>query len=370
MTKRALSLPERIDWLRLARTSGIGPVTFASLLARHRSAAAALDALPSLASRAGRTRPLAIPPAAAVTQEITRTEAAGGRILASCEPDFPPLLAVLDPPPPVLSVRGDVSLAARPCLAMVGARNASAAGRKMARDLAGVLGAKGWVIVSGLARGIDAEAHAASLGTGTIAVLAGGLDHIYPPEHEALFHEIAARGLIVSESPFGYTAQARDFPRRNRIISGLSRGTLVVEASERSGSLITARMAGEQGREVMAVPGSPLDPRAAGANRLLKQGASLITSAADVLDILHALPRPVLRAPPGSRFEDDPEGDRPAPGQVEAVRQALSPSPMPIDEIARAAGIGVHRCTAILVELELAGFAITLPGGLAALAID
>ena len=202
-------------------------------------------------------------------------------------------------------------------------------------------------------------------------MLGGGIDHVYPPEHDDLYSAIAAQGLIVSECPFGYRAGARDFPRRNRFISGMSRSVVVVEASERSGSLVTARMAGEQGGEVRAIPGSPLDPRAAGTNRLIRQGAALVTNAADVLECLGGLSlQGSFRAPQGDEFEADPDRDMPQPGQVAAVREALSPSPMPIDEIARAAGISIARCRAILMELELAGVAVTLPGGLAALSFE
>jgi DNA processing protein len=367
---QVLSDKERCDWVRLARTPGIGPVTFAELLRRHRTPAAALDALPGLARKAGKATPPAIPSAARIEDEINRTQRHGARLLASCEAAFPALLRTLEPPPPILSVLGDVSLAQRPCVAMVGARNASAVGRKIARDMAAGLGAAGWVVVSGLARGIDAEAHAASLSSGTIAVLGGGVDHIYPPENEGLYRDIAQRGLIVSESPLGHRAQARDFPRRNRIISGMARGVVVVEAAEGSGSLITARMAGEQNREVMAVPGSPLDPRAVGAIRLLQQGAHVVIDARDVIAVLDALPRLALRAPSGGEYDADPEAGDTPPGQVAAVREALSPAPLSVEEIARAAGISVRRCMIILMELEIAGVAITHPGGLASLNVD
>ena len=221
-------------------------------------------------------------------------------------------------------------------------------------------------MVSGLALGIDGEAHAASLKTGTVAVLGGGIDHVYPPQHERLYAEIAQQGLIVSESPTGYKARAQDFPRRNRIITGLARGTVVVEAAERSGSLISARMAGEQGREVMAVPGSPLDPRAAGTNGLIRQGAALVRHAQDVLELLAGLPSLHVAAPPPPAFTPDfLEGPLPA-DQLARVRQALSPHPMPIDEIARAAGLNAAQCNAVLMELELAGEALSYPGGLVA----
>jgi DNA processing protein len=363
--RQPLSAAGRLSWLRLARTENVGPVTFARLIARFGTAEKALAALPALARQAG-ARAIRIPPLEAAEAEIEASEAYGARLVAACEPDYPPLLAALSPPPPILALLGREPLAARPTVAIVGARNASAAGRKIARDMASALGQAGWVTVSGLALGIDGEAHAASLSTGTIAVLGGGIDHIYPPQHERLYAAIAEKGLIVSESPFGHRARAPDFPRRNRLITGLSRGVVVVEAAERSGSLISARIAGEQGREVMAVPGSPLDPRAAGTNSLLKQGAVLVCTAEDVVDALNGLPPLSMSAPPQAAFEAEEPGEPPAPTEIARVREALTPYPLPIDEIARAAGISAGRCSAILAELELAGQATTFAGGLAA----
>ena len=360
---------ERLNWLRLARTTNIGPVTFAQLIAKFGSAGSALAALPDLSKRSGRKRPLVPPPEADIEAELQATRRFGAEIICACEPGYPQLLRALDPPPPVLTLYGDADLLKLPAVAIVGARNASAAGRKLARDLSGALGEAGYVIVSGLARGIDGEAHAASLATGTAAVLGGGIDHIYPPQHEGLYHEIAKRGVIVSESRFGHRATARDFPRRNRIITGLAAGVVVVEAAEKSGSLISARTAGEQGREVMAAPGSPLDPRTEGSNRLIRQGAVLIRHAEDVLETLTALPSFKFEAPPPSDFIGEETADTPPEDEITRVRRALSPSPMPIDEIARAADLSAPRCAAILMELELAGDAYTLPGGLAARAV-
>lgn len=369
MTPARLTDGALTDWVRLARTPQVGPVTFAQLLARFGSAGAAIDALPELSRKAGRRSALKPPGAGEVEDEIAATRAHGADLLPACDPAYPKLLAALAPPPPVISVLGDKALFQPPSVALVGARNASAAGRKLARDLAAGISAAGYVTVSGLARGIDGEAHAASLKGGTIAVLGGGVDHVYPPQHERLYAAIAGEGLIVSESPFGHRATAKDFPRRNRIITGLALGVVVVEASERSGSLISARTAGEQGREVMAVPGSPLDPRAAGANRLIKEGAHLVTTVDDVLDVLAGLARRAMAAPGPPDFLDEAgAGDIPE-DQVEAVFQALSPHAMPIDEIARAAELGAARCAAILMELELAGRAETLSGGLARRAI-
>ncbi len=357
---------ERLNWIRLARTHGIGPVSFFPLIRRFGSAGAALDALPELSNRSRRARPLQPPPPEEVEQELKAAHRYGARIVLSSEPDYPPLLRDLEPPPPVLTLLGDASLAARPTVAIVGARNASAAGRKIARDMVAELGRNGFSIVSGLALGIDGEAHAASLESGTVAVLGGAIDHVYPPQHKRLYAEIASSGLIVSESPFGYRAKAQDFPRRNRIITGMSMGVVVVEAAERSGSLISARVAGEQGREVMAVPGSPLDPRAAGTNSLLHQGATLVRHADDVLDILATLDRRSVSAPPPRPFEYDPEAGVPSESELQRVTEALSPHPMPIDEIARASSLSAARCAAVLLELELSGEAQTLPGGLAA----
>lgn len=364
---RPLSDAERIDWVRLARTPNIGPVTFFQLLRKFRSAGAALDALPELTRKSRRGRELAPPPVDEVAREIELTRRYGARILASCEPEYPPLLKALDPPPPVLTALGKVELVAQPTVAIVGARNASAAGRKLARDISTELGKSGFVTVSGLALGIDGEAHAASLATGTVAVLGGAVDHVYPPQHERLYAEIAAKGLILSESPFGYRAKAQDFPRRNRIVTGLSRGVVVVEAAERSGSLISARMAGEQGREVMAMPGSPLDPRASGTNRLIRQGAILVRHADDILEVLESLPFSNVSAP-GEPLQDAAEEDLPQ-DLLTRIELALSPHPMPIDEIARAAGATPAQCAAALMELELSGAATTLPGGLASRAV-
>lgn len=367
MTKE-LSEAERFAWLQLARTPGVGPITFSSLMERFPSASEALDALPALSRKAGRKRAMTPPPNEAIRQEMEATAKLGARIVAACEPDYPPLLRAVDPPPPVLTLLGDATLAAKSTVAIVGARNASAAGRKIARDMATELGQAGYVTVSGLARGIDGEVHAASPKTGTVAVLAGGVDHIYPQQHDRLHAAIAAEGLIVSERPLGARAVAKDFPRRNRIVTGCSLGVVVVEAAERSGSLISARTAGEQGREVMAVPGSPLDPRSAGANCLIRDGAILVRSSEDVLEVLDGLERRHLAEPPGAKFEPPAAYEAPA-DELAHVREALTHIPIPIDEIARAAGIPAGRCAAILTELELGGTAETLPGGLAVLAV-
>ncbi len=367
MKRRALTGGERADWLRLSRTRGIGPITFFHLLERYGSAAAVLDDLPSLAKKAGGKSEIRAPDPSEIQREIDATAKLGAAHLAACEPDYSASLAAIDAPPPVIAIRGNRTLLSRPSIAMVGARDASAAGRRMARDLARDLGQAGYVIISGMARGIDGEAHAASLDTGTVAAIAGGIDQIYPPQHDQLYAQLAQRGCLVSESPPGYVAQARDFPKRNRVISGLAMATIVVEAAERSGSLITARFALEQGREVMAVPGSPLDPRARGANRLLKQGAALIESAEDVLNAMQGISQPSFDEPFADRF-DARDADLP-PALVRAVREALSPTPMRIDEIVRAVDAPHRLVLAALAELELAGEAQTHVGGTASRAV-
>ncbi len=363
MTSRGLDDTERRDWLRLARTESVGPATFAHVIARYGTAARALEALPDMARRGGRATPLKIPTAAEVAAELSAGNALGARLIAGCEPDFPRPLAALDPPPPVLWVLGDAALLRGNTVAIVGARVASAAGRRFARTLAAALGQAGYAVVSGMARGIDAAAHEGALPFGSIAVLGGGVDDIYPADNAPLYDALKAKGCIVSERPIGHTARAPDFPRRNRIISGLSRGVVVVEAEIKSGSLITARLAGEQGREVFAVPGSPLDPRARGANELLRQGATLVEDADDVLRVLDA--QPTLREPETTPYgqgsaSDDPETD----GVHGAVDAALSPTPTSVDEIARAVGAPISTVLACLAELALAGRAEFLAGGL------
>ncbi|HEY3694579.1 DNA-processing protein DprA [Phenylobacterium sp.] len=363
-----LTPDERLDWLRLARTENVGPVTFDQLLARFGTAGVALAAIPDLARRGGRGQALTSPPRAEMERELAAGEALGARLIAACEPEFPQMLAALDPPPPLIWTRGNLALLQRSTVAIVGARVASAAGQRFARGLAAELGAAGQVIVSGLARGIDSAGHEGSLATGTVAVLAGGIDDVYPPEHRGLYERIVAQGLAVAEHPPGRTAQARDFPRRNRIISGLSRAVVVVEAEIRSGSLITARLAAEQGREVLAVPGSPLDPRARGANDLIRQGAALCEGAEDVLRALAGFSG--FREPGTERLTGPPAtndaGDDPG---AEALRRRiaglLSPTPVSRDELVRATGASTPQVSAALVELALAGRAELLPGGLA-----
>lgn len=354
---------ERFARLRLARAERVGPVTFRQLLDRFGSAVEALEALPALVRRAG-GQGFTAPPVDRIEAEMAAGEAVGSRLMVIGDPDYPLRLAAVDPPPPLLWTRGDPALLSRPCVAIVGARIASAGGQRIARGLAAQLGAAGHVVVSGLARGIDSAAHAGALPTGTVAVLGGGVDDIYPPDNADLYDQIVADGCVVSESPMGARAQARDFPRRNRIISGLSRGVVVVEAELRSGSLITARLAAEQGRDVFAVPGSPLDPRSKGPNELLRQGAILCEGIEDIeraFETLRSLGEPPVDSPFGDGADDVDAA------LIERVAALLSPTPIPRDELARALNAPVGAVAAALLELSLVGRATLLPGGLASL---
>jgi DNA processing protein len=290
-------------------------------------------------------------------------ERIGARLIVLGDADYPDMLAAVDPPPPLLWALGDASLMARPCIAVVGARIASAGGQRIARGLSQQLGEAGHVVVSGLARGIDAAAHAGALPTGTVAVLGGGVDDVYPPDNADLYAQIVDRGCVVSESRIGARAQAKDFPRRNRIISGLSRGVIVVEAELKSGSLITARLAGEQGRDVFAVPGSPLDPRSQGPNELLRQGAILCEGLEDVERAFNTL-RTLREPSPANPFDGAPDDVEAA--VIEQVAALLSPTPTPRDELARALGLPIGTVAAALLELHLMGRAELLHGGLAA----
>ena len=363
MIQGRLSDVQRFAWLRLARTETVGPVAFDHLVARYGTPERALSALPDLSRRGGRAVPLALPPRETIEQELEAGEKLGARLICGCEPDFPPRLAALDPPPPLLWALGRAELLSEPSVAIVGARIASAAGQRFARQLATDLGTAGYVVVSGMARGVDGAAHEGSLATGTIAVLGGGVGDIYPPEHDRLHARLAAEGCIVSESVPDRRAQAKDFPRRNRIISGLSLGVVVVEAELKSGSLITARLAAEQGRDVFAVPGSPLDPRSKGANDLIRQGAILCEGAEDVLRSLSG--RPHLRERE-SEYHPSPPADIDHDALRERVAGLLSPTPVSRDDLVRAAGVPASAVLAALVELSLAGRAELLDGGLVA----
>jgi DNA processing protein len=354
---------ERADWLRLARTENVGPITFRQLLRRYGSPTAALAALPDLAARGGK-RTLVAPSIASIERELAAHAQCGARLLTLHDADYPARLAALEDAPPVLSVRGQVSLLHKArVIALVGARNASLNGRKLAETLARDLGAAGAVTVSGLARGIDTAVHQASLSTGTVAVLAGGVDNIYPPENAALYATLIEQGCIIAEMPFGSVPRAQHFPRRNRIISGLAEGVVVVEAALQSGSLITARTALEQGREVFAVPGSPLDPRAGGANALLKQGAVLVQTAADVLEHLPQQ-RTFFEPATPQTLPEPPDATDPAALQPirEQVMDYLGVAPISIDELLRACHCSIGALLTVLLELELAGQAQRLAG--------
>ena len=358
---RLLTRSQRLAWLRLIRSDNVGPVTFRQLLNRFGSAEAALDALPSLARNAGIGARLYSPGQAEA--ELEATEQMGARLVALGEPGYPALLKYISGAPPLVAIAGGDNLDWSHTVGMVGARNASAAGQKMTRVLAGELGAEGDIVVSGLARGIDAAAHRAALETGTIAVLAGGLDHIYPDENIPLAREIVGHGgALITEMPLGWEPRARDFPRRNRLISGLSLGVVVVEAAKRSGSLITARLALEQDRDVFAVPGSPLDPRAEGGTALIQQGARLVTSAADILESLaQADPSRKMLLEPDWEPDFSDGGldaiDALPPGSDDRTRliEALSVTPVPVDELLAGTGLSVPAIQMLLLELDLAG---------------
>ena len=343
---------DQIDRLRLIRTDQIGPVTFAQLIGRFGTASAALEAIPELARRGG-----GAPPRLATREqaerEVERLERLGARHLFLGEPGYPPLLAEVEAAPPVLVAMGDTALAERQTIAMVGARNASAAACRFARHLAWQLGQAGAAIVSGLARGVDTAAHDGSLETGTIAVVAGGIDIFYPPENEARQRVIAERGLLLAEQPPGLEPRARHFPYRNRIIAGIAAGTVVVEAAPKSGSLITARQAAEFGREVMAVPGSPLDPRAQGCNLLIREGATLVQNGEDVLEALRPL-RLGVRQQKEDYASAEPGGETDEAART-AVAALLGPTPVAIDELVRQSGLAVPVVQSVLLELELAG---------------
>jgi DNA processing protein len=352
-----LSREQRIAWLRLIRTDNIGPVTFRQLLNRFGSAEAAIEALPSFSRRAGLSG-FSVRSRTEAEDEIAAHERLGARLVAAGEADYPALLGFIPAAPPLLSMAGGRKLDWRKTVGIVGARNASASGQKLTRMLAGDLGNAGYVIASGLARGIDAAAHAAGLETGTVAVLAGGLDSIYPEENIPLAYEIVAKGgALITEMPMGWEPRARDFPRRNRLVSGVSLGVVVVEAAKRSGSLITARIALEQNRDVFAVPGSPLDPRAEGGNLLIQQGARLVTSAVDIIEgLAHADPARAQLFEPDwvPDLASDPD-DLPSDDDRAKLLQALSPAPIEVDALIAATRLSAGRIQTLLLELDLLG---------------
>jgi DNA processing protein len=355
---------QRIDWLRLIRSDHVGPRTFRSLLHHFGSARTALARLPELARRGGADRPGRILSEEDARAELAASQRMGVSLVAPGEAGYPPRLSELDDAPPLLGIRGAPDVLMRPVIAIVGSRNASGAGLKFASALARELSEAGFVIASGLARGIDSAAHRASIEGGTVAVLAGGHDRIYPPEHEDLLAAIISGGAAISEMPLGHAPRARDFPRRNRLISGAALGVVVVEAAFRSGSLITARIAAEQGREVFAVPGSPLDPRAAGTNDLIKQGATLCTEASDVINAVE----PIMGRPIRLRETDDePLVAEPAADDRARITALLGPTAILLDDLIRMSGAPPAVVRTVLLELELAGRIERHGGGLVSL---
>ena len=365
------STPELVDWLRLIRSQNIGPHTFWGLLSKYGSAAEALQALPELARR-GRRRTVKLATESDASHELEQIDRYGAKPAAIGQAGYPPLLAQVESPPPFLTVMGDASIASARTIGIVGARNASASGRKMADLMARGLGRHGVTISSGLARGVDTHAHKASLDTGTVAVTAGGINRIYPKENSDLYHQIAELGAVISEMPFDAEPIARLFPRRNRLISGMSAGVVVIEAAARSGSLITARFALEQGREVFAVPGSPLDQRAQGTNGLLRNGATLVQTPEDVLEGIESqFSDPGSPTFPFGRIEQEqatsPNTDDVTDLDPQAISstvlELLSPTPIQIDDLARLSGIHIAAVSAAVLELEISGQAMRHPGG-------
>jgi DNA processing protein len=366
-----LSDEQRLDWLRLIRTENVGPRTFRMLINQFGGAKRAIERLPELARRGGRA--LNVVSREQAAREIAAAAKLGVKYIGLGEIEYPPLLRETEDAPPLIAVRGNLETLTKPAVALVGSRNASLAGTRLAAKLARELGEAGFIVVSGLARGIDSAAHRASLATGTIAALAGGHDKPYPPEHVSLLHEMLAQGAAVSEMPLGWEPRARDFPRRNRIIAGIARGVVVVEAAERSGSLITARMALEANREVFAVPGSPADPRAGGANQLLRRGATLVTSAADVIEVLAPMldrdgTTSEMRETEAAVLDND-AGDMALSGDTlrASLHSLLGAAPVSIDDLLRETKAPAGAMQIALLELELAGRIERLGGGLVSL---
>lgn len=361
MKIHALSDSDKLDWLRLIRSENVGVVTFNRLVELYGSAGKALDRIEDLSQKGGRKKLLKKCPKYVALAEIDNVEKIGGKIIALCEEEYPEKLRYIHDTPPVITVLGDASMLGRDSVAIVGARNASTNAGRVSYKLAGDLCENDYVAVSGLARGIDGAVHKGALAADkdctTVAVVAGGIDHIYPKEHRDLYHEIVRNGAIIAECAFGTVPRAENFPRRNRIISGMSIGTVVVEAAERSGSLITARMALEQGREVMAVPGFPLDPRSAGTNKLIKQGASLIENISDILEVVRYKKSQKM----GQLFEGESEYTQekmlvPKDSDVDFAREEIlrlvSSSAVTIDDLVIETGVPVNVILMVLMELE------------------
>lgn len=367
LLSRSLSDDEQVDWLRLIRSENVGPITFFQLLEHYHSAAEAIKHLPELASRGGRRKSLRVCSRASAEDEISTTVKLGGRLIACCEPDFPDALRVIAGCPPLIAVMGHPHLMRRNAVAIVGARNASLAGRRYAQRLAYELGEAGYVIVSGMASGIDTAAHQGSLAAGSIAVLGNGLDVIYPHTNRNLYHQLKEQGLLLTEHAPGIQPRANLFPSRNRLISGLSLGVVVVEATLKSGSLITAQLGLEQGREVFAVPGSPMDPRSQGPNKLLREGAILTESTQDIIDGLNFMTQRSIK----EQSEGPPlvfSAPRVPPDEAElsrarvAITQSLGHAPLPVDNLVRGHQFAVGTVMMVLLELELAGRLERHPG--------
>lgn len=363
--KNVMSEKEKLSWLRLIRTENVGPITFYRLVEAYGSPEKALERLPEMARRGGRSKPLKAPSPSDIEREYAALKKIGGEIITAGEDIYPLALAAIDDAPPVISILGNPKYFSQSCIAMVGARNASLNGRKFAEKLARDLGDNNQIVVSGLARGIDTAAHIGALQTGTIAVVAGGIDIVYPEENKKLYDQIIEQGIIVAESPFGVAPIAQSFPRRNRIVSGLSKGVVVVEASMRSGSLITARLAGEQGRDVYAVPGHPFDPRASGTLHLIREGATLVRGADDILEAIRSFSGTGLREPkrPEPLFHGPlaEEPDRPENAHDRVLDQ-LSYTPVSVDELIRTCLLSIPVVQTVLLEMELAGRIKRHPG--------
>ena len=349
-----LSDEQRLDWLQLIRSENIGPRTFRELINRYGGARGAIDALPTLAKRGGAPS-FPLLPREDAERELAAINVRGARLVALGEPEYPARLQTIYDAPPLLTIRGAAEVLSKPMVAIVGSRNASAAGMKFAERIARELGEAGFVIASGLARGIDAAAHRGSLTSGTVAVLAGGHNRIYPSEHEGLLESVVETGAAIAEMPIGWEPRAHDFPRRNRLISGLAAGVVIVEAAKRSGSLITARMAAEQGREVFAVPGSPLDPRCEGTNALLKQGVTLMTEAADVIETLAPILGRVVEMSLEEPDQVSQAGSEPGDDERSRIVSLLGPTPVSIDDIVRLSNCKPAIVRTVLLELEIAG---------------
>jgi DNA processing protein len=371
----ALTDRQRLAWLRLIRSDNVGPATFRDLINHFGSAEMALEALPELSRRGGSTRPVRVASREEALAELDFAQRFGARFIGIGEPDYPSTLRQVEGAPPLIAVKGKSPILRQPSIAMVGARNCSVSGAKFAAMLAREIGRAGYSVVSGFARGIDSAAHRASLDTGTIAVLAGGLDKPYPPENEPLLAEFEnASGLLLSEMPFGWEPRAKDFPRRNRLIAGIGLGLVVIEAAARSGSLITARYAGNFGRLVFAVPGSPLDPRSEGANELIKDGASLVTNANDIIEAMAPVSRIDLFSPQQVSepiYEDDkPLALPPSERERDLIIDALGPTPAEIDDIIRHTRLPAQSVYLVLLELDLAGRLHRHAGGMVSIDFD